>query len=43
MNLSDDCKTNILRLLGLKFSGFGNWDDNNVQKLPKECLRLENF
>jgi len=43
MNLSDDCKTNVLRLLSLKFSGFGNWDDDNVQKLPEERLRLENF
>jgi len=43
MNLLDNHKTNILGLLGLKFIGFGNWDDNNVQKLPEEHLRLENF
>jgi len=43
MNLPDNHKTNVLGLLRLKFIGFRNGDDNNVQKLPEECLRLENF
>ena len=43
MNLSNNCKTNDLRLLCFKFLAFGNRNDNNGLKLPEECLKLELF
>jgi hypothetical protein len=43
INLLNNCKTNILRLLCFKFLAFGNGDANDVQELPKECLKLELF
>jgi len=43
MNLPNNRKTDILRLLCFKFHAFGNGDDNDVQKLPEECLKLELF
>ncbi len=43
MNLLNNHKTNILRLLCFKFRAFRNGDDNDVLKLPKECLELELF
>ena len=43
MNLPDNCKTNTLRLLRFKFLAFGNGDDDDVQKLPDERLKLELF
>jgi hypothetical protein len=38
MNLLDNCKTDMFRLLCFKFLALGNGDDNNIPKLPKECL-----
>ena len=43
MNLSNNCKTNDLRLLCFKFLAFGHRDDDDGLKLPKECLKLELF
>jgi hypothetical protein len=43
INLPNNRKTNILRLLCFKFLAFGNGDDNDVQELPKERLKLELF
>ena len=41
MNLPNNRKTNILRLICFKFRAFRNGDDDDVLKLPKECLKLE--
>ncbi len=43
INLLNNCKTNILRLLCFKFPAFGNGNDNDGLKLPKKCLKLELF
>jgi hypothetical protein len=43
INLPNNRKTNILRLLCFKFLAFGNGDDNDVQELPEERLKLELF
>jgi hypothetical protein len=43
MNLPNDRKTDIPRLLCFKFPAFGNGDDDDVLKLPEECLKLELF
>lgn len=43
MNLPNNRKTNILRLVCFKLLAFGNGDDDDVPKLPKERLRLELF
>jgi hypothetical protein len=43
MNLPNNRKTNILRLLRFKFLAFGDGDDDNVPKLPEESLRLQLF
>lgn len=43
MNLPNNRKTNILRLFCFKFLAFGNGDDDDVQKLPEERLKLELF
>jgi hypothetical protein len=43
MNLPNNRKTNILSLLRFKFLGFGNGYDDDVLKLPEECLKLELF
>jgi len=43
INLPNNRKTNISRLLCFKFLAFENGDDNNVQELPKERLKLELF
>ena len=43
VNLLNNRKTNILRLICFKFPAFGNGNDDDVQKLPKECLKLELF
>src|SRR6266436_2958781 len=43
MNLLNNRKTNNLRLLHFKFPAFGNGDDNDVSKLPEECLKLKLF
>ena len=43
MNLPNNCKANILRLLCFKLGAFGNGDDDDEQKLPEECLELEVF
>lgn len=42
-NLSNNRKTDILRPIRFKLLAFGNGDDNDVPKLPKECLKLEIF
>lgn len=42
-NLPNNRKTNILRLLCSEFLAFGNGDDDDIQKLPEKCLRLEPF
>ena len=34
---------NILRHICFRFPAFGNGNDDDVQKLPKECLKLELF
>jgi len=36
LNLPNNSKTNVFRPLRFKFFAFGNGDDDNVQKLPKE-------
>jgi len=41
LNLPNNSETNVFRLLCFKFFAFGNGDDDNVQKLPKEWLYLE--
>ena len=43
VNLSNNRKTNNLRLLHFKFIAYRNRDDNDGLKLPKECLKLELF
>ena len=43
MNLPNNRKTNILRLLRFKFLAFGDGDDDDVPKLPEESLRLQLF
>ena len=43
MNLPNNRKTNNLRLLSFKFFAFGNGDDDDVPKLPEECLWPEVF
>ncbi len=43
MNLPNNHKINNLRLLHFKFPAFGNGDDNDVLKLPKERLKLKLF
>jgi hypothetical protein len=43
MNLPNNCKTNILRRFRFKFLAFGNGDDDDVQKLPEERLKLKLF
>ena len=43
MNLLNNCKANILRLLCFKFCAFGNGDDDDGPKLPEECLKREVF
>ncbi|SRR6266849_1357577 len=43
MNLLNNRKTNILRLLCFKYVAFGNGDDNDEPKLPEERLKLELF
>jgi hypothetical protein len=43
INLPNNRKTNILRLLCFKLLAFGNGDDNDVQELPKERFKLELF
>ena len=43
INLPNNRKTNIFRLLRFEFFGFGNGDDYDVQKLPEERLDLEIF
>ena len=41
MNLPDNRETNGFGLLRLKSTGFGNGDNDDVQKLPEVRLRLE--
>ena len=43
MNLPNDRETNGFRVRRFKFLGFGNRYDDDVQKLPEECLWLEIF
>jgi hypothetical protein len=43
INLPNNRKTNVFRLLRFEFFGFGNGDDYDVQKLPEERLDLEIF
>jgi len=43
MNLLNNRKTNILRLLRFKFLAFGDGDDDDVPKLSEESLRLQLF
>lgn len=43
VNLLNDCKTNVLRLRCSKFLALGNGDDDDIPKLPEECLRLKLF
>jgi hypothetical protein len=43
MNLPNNRKTNILRLVCFKFLASGNGDDDDEPKLPEECLKLEVF
>ena len=43
MNLPNNRKTNILRLVCFKFLAFGNGDDDDGLNLPEERLKLELF
>ena len=43
MNLPNNCKTNILRLLCFKFLAFENGDNDDGLKLPEEHFKLELF
>jgi len=43
MNLPNNRKTEILRLLCFEFLGFEDDDDDDVPKLPEERLKLELF
>ena len=43
MNLPDNRKTKIFRLLYFEFLTYGNGNDDDVPKLPKESFQLENF
>ena len=42
-NLLNNRETEIFRLLCSKFLAFGNGDDDDIPKLPEECLSLEFF
>jgi hypothetical protein len=43
MNLPNNRRTDIPRLLCFKFPAFGNEDDDDVLKLPEKSLKLELF
>ncbi len=43
INLPNNCKTNILRLLCFKFPALGNGNDDNGLKLPEKHLKLKLF
>lgn len=43
MNLPNNRKRDILRLLSFEFLGFGDDDDDDVPKLPEERSKLELF
>ena len=43
MNLLNNRKTNVFSLLCFKLLALGNGDDNDVLKLPKECLKFKLF
>ena len=43
MNLPNNHKTNVFSLLCFKLLTLGNGDDDNVLKLPKECLKFKLF
>jgi len=38
LNLPNNSQTNVFSLLRFKFVALGNGDDDDVQKLPKECF-----
>jgi len=38
LNLPNNSQTDVFSLLRFKFIALGNGDDDNVQKLPKECF-----